>query len=296
MNEALAGRPAGMAVTTHLCRGNFRSSWVASGSYDFVAEALFNEPRGRWLLPGVGRRALGRLRAAALPAEGKGRGARARDDEARRARAEGRAERRIDEAATFVDQLCLSPQCAALLDGRGQRAHRRAAGGQAPPRGRSGRRSLGRLRTVRDATFDVFRRRGLTTMFAEPRVDGGPVPRRPPDDIRFVLGLHETAVVGLARGSRSAVAGRLSSFCTRRPGSARESAPCDRPRNRAPLVVVVGQQDRRHLAYEPFLAGKLAGLGGEYPVSVDQPARHRTSRPRSSVRFMLPRRDAVPRS
>ena len=43
MNEALVGRPAGMAVTTHLCRGNFRSSWVASGSYDFVAEALFNE-------------------------------------------------------------------------------------------------------------------------------------------------------------------------------------------------------------------------------------------------------------
>jgi len=32
-----------MAVTTHLCRGNFRSSWVASGGYDFVAEALFSE-------------------------------------------------------------------------------------------------------------------------------------------------------------------------------------------------------------------------------------------------------------
>ena len=32
-----------MAVTTHLCRGNFQSSWVASGGYDFVAEALFNE-------------------------------------------------------------------------------------------------------------------------------------------------------------------------------------------------------------------------------------------------------------
>ena len=43
--------------------------------------------------------------------------------------------------------------------------------------------------------------------------------------------------------------------------------------NRAPLVVVVGQQDRRHLAHEPFLAGKLAGLAGEYPVWVDQPVR-----------------------
>jgi 5-methyltetrahydropteroyltriglutamate--homocysteine methyltransferase len=43
INAAVAGRPAGLAVTTHLCRGNFRSSWVASGGYDFVAEALFSE-------------------------------------------------------------------------------------------------------------------------------------------------------------------------------------------------------------------------------------------------------------
>ena len=43
INEALAGRPEGMAVTTHMCRGNFRSSWAAEGGYDFVAEALFNE-------------------------------------------------------------------------------------------------------------------------------------------------------------------------------------------------------------------------------------------------------------
>jgi 5-methyltetrahydropteroyltriglutamate--homocysteine methyltransferase len=41
VNAALAGQPAGLAVTTHLCRGNFRSSWAASGGYDFVAEALF---------------------------------------------------------------------------------------------------------------------------------------------------------------------------------------------------------------------------------------------------------------
>ena len=41
INRALAGRPPGMAVTTHMCRGNFRSSWAAEGGYDFVAEALF---------------------------------------------------------------------------------------------------------------------------------------------------------------------------------------------------------------------------------------------------------------
>src|ERR1700757_2450828 len=43
VNDALAAKPAGMAVTTHMCRGNFRSSWAASGGYDFVAEALFGE-------------------------------------------------------------------------------------------------------------------------------------------------------------------------------------------------------------------------------------------------------------
>ena len=43
INAAIAGRPDGMAVTTHMCRGNFRSSWAAEGGYDFVAEALFSE-------------------------------------------------------------------------------------------------------------------------------------------------------------------------------------------------------------------------------------------------------------
>jgi len=43
VNAAIAGRPDGMAVTTHMCRGNFRSSWAAQGGYDFVAEALFSE-------------------------------------------------------------------------------------------------------------------------------------------------------------------------------------------------------------------------------------------------------------
>jgi 5-methyltetrahydropteroyltriglutamate--homocysteine methyltransferase len=43
INESLEGRPDDLTVTTHLCRGNFRSSWSASGSYDFVAEAVFGE-------------------------------------------------------------------------------------------------------------------------------------------------------------------------------------------------------------------------------------------------------------
>ena len=113
INEALSARPAGMAVTTHMCRGNFRSSWAAEGGYDFVAEALFNElevdgffmewddersggfeplrfvPKGKLVVLGLVTTKRGELEAK---------------DELKR---------RIDEASRFVDvdQLCLSPQC-----------------------------------------------------------------------------------------------------------------------------------------------------------------------------------------
>jgi 5-methyltetrahydropteroyltriglutamate--homocysteine methyltransferase len=113
LNEALRDRPDGMTVTTHTCRGNFRSSWVASGGYDFVAEALFNEldvdgffmefddersggfeplrfvPKGKTVVLGLVTTKHGELETK---------------DEIKR---------RIEEAARFVDidQLCLSPQC-----------------------------------------------------------------------------------------------------------------------------------------------------------------------------------------
>jgi len=113
INAALVGRPPSMRVTTHMCRGNFRSSWAAEGSYDFVAEALFTElavdgfflefddarsggfeplrfvPKGKVVV-------LGLVTSKRPQLESK-------DD----------LRRRIDEAAKFVplDQLCLSPQC-----------------------------------------------------------------------------------------------------------------------------------------------------------------------------------------
>jgi 5-methyltetrahydropteroyltriglutamate--homocysteine methyltransferase len=43
INDAIADRPGDMTITTHLCRGNFRSSWSASGSYEYVAEAVFGD-------------------------------------------------------------------------------------------------------------------------------------------------------------------------------------------------------------------------------------------------------------
>jgi 5-methyltetrahydropteroyltriglutamate--homocysteine methyltransferase len=43
LNRTIEGRPDGMAISMHLCRGNFRSTWVASGGYEPVAEVLFNQ-------------------------------------------------------------------------------------------------------------------------------------------------------------------------------------------------------------------------------------------------------------
>jgi len=113
INAALVGRPAGLTVTTHMCRGNFRSSWVAEGGYDFVAEALFGQldvdgffleyddarsggfeplrfvPPGKFVVLG-----LVTTKRPALESK---------DD----------LKRRIDEASKYVplEQLCLSPQC-----------------------------------------------------------------------------------------------------------------------------------------------------------------------------------------
>ena len=113
INAAIADRPAGLRVTTHMCRGNFRSSWVAEGGYDFVAEQLFSElavdgfflefddvrsgtfeplrfvPAGKMVVLGLVTTKRGALESK---------------DELKR---------RIDDAARYVplDQLCLSPQC-----------------------------------------------------------------------------------------------------------------------------------------------------------------------------------------
>ena len=114
INEALADRPEGMSVTTHACRGNFRSSWAAEGSWDFVAEALLNEldvdgffmewddQRSgdfeplRFLPKGDKQVVLGLVTT-------------------KRGELESRDAllRRIEEASMYapLEQLCLSPQC-----------------------------------------------------------------------------------------------------------------------------------------------------------------------------------------
>jgi benzoylformate decarboxylase len=129
-------------------------------------------------------------------------------------------------------------------------------------------------RTVRDATLEFLRRRELTSIFSNPGSTEVPFLTGLPDDLRFVLGLHEGAVVSMAAGY--ALARRRPSFAlvhtTAGLGNAVNAISTARV-NRAPLVIAVGQQDRRHIQFEPFLAGKLRGLAGEYPVWFEEPAR-----------------------
>ncbi|MDA1117810.1 MAG: hypothetical protein O2979_07340 [Proteobacteria bacterium] len=112
ISAALQDRPAGMTVTLHTCRGNFKSAWVAEGGYDPVAEAMFSAnvdgffmefdsaragtfeplralPKGKKVVLGLVTTKVGEIEDAAM------------------------LKRRIAEAAKFVplEDLCLSPQC-----------------------------------------------------------------------------------------------------------------------------------------------------------------------------------------
>ena len=113
MNGALAGKPANMTVCTHLCRGNYRSSWVSSGGYDYVADALFNELRvDGYFLEYDDERSGGFEPLRFVP---KGKYVVLGLVTTKRAQLEKKddLERRIDAAARFVPlgQICLSPQC-----------------------------------------------------------------------------------------------------------------------------------------------------------------------------------------
>jgi 5-methyltetrahydropteroyltriglutamate--homocysteine methyltransferase len=113
LNEVLAEKPDGLTVTTHMCRGNFRSSWVAEGGYDFVAEALFGELKvDGFFLEYDDARSGGFEPLRFVPSDKlvvlglvtTKRGELESKDELKR---------RIEEASKYVaiEQLCLSPQC-----------------------------------------------------------------------------------------------------------------------------------------------------------------------------------------
>ena len=112
VSEALKDRPAGMAVTMHTCRGNFKSSWVASGGYEPVAEAMFSSAVDAFFMEFDSERAGGFEPLRYLP-KGKKIVLGLVTTKVGELESKEELKKRIDAAAKFVplEDLCLSPQC-----------------------------------------------------------------------------------------------------------------------------------------------------------------------------------------
>lgn len=114
INRALAGRPDDMTVTMHVCRGNYRSSWIAEGGYEPVAETLLGEIGvDGYFLEYDTERAGGFEPLRFLPAGDKKVVLGLVTTKTGALEDAGAIKRRIDEAARLVplERLCLSPQC-----------------------------------------------------------------------------------------------------------------------------------------------------------------------------------------
>jgi benzoylformate decarboxylase len=107
---------------------------------------------------------------------------------------------------------------------------------------------------VREATYDLLRQLGLTTIFGNPGSTEETFLRNYPDDFRFILGLHEASVVaaadGYAQATRSAV---VVSVHTAAGVSNAMGALMTAAQNRTPLILTAGQQTRDMLLLEPWL-------------------------------------------
>ena len=114
INAALEGKPADMTITTHVCRGNFRSTWIAEGGYEPVAETLLGKVNyDGYFLEYDTERAGGFEPLRFLPKGNKIVVLGLVTSKSGALEKKGDIKRRIDEAAKFapVEQFCLSPQC-----------------------------------------------------------------------------------------------------------------------------------------------------------------------------------------
>src|ERR1700733_14684261 len=134
---------------------------------------------------------------------------------------------------------------------------------------------LAEMGTVRDRTFEVMRRHGMTRIFGNPGSTEIPFLTDLPRDFDFVLALHEGSVVGIASGYALATGAPAFVNLHTAPGLGNAGNAIAGARDsRAPLVIVVGQQDRAQSAMSPFLTGRdLDRLAGTYPVWATTPAR-----------------------
>ena len=129
--------------------------------------------------------------------------------------------------------------------------------------------------TVREATVCLMRELGMTTLFGNPGSTELPLFRDFPDDFRYVLGLQEAIVVGMADGYAQAT--RNAAFVNLHSAAGVGNAMGNiftAYRNRTPLVITAGQQARSILPFEPFLfASDAAKLPEPYVKWAVEPAR-----------------------
>jgi len=114
INRALEAKPADMTVTMHVCRGNFRSTWISSGGYEPVAETLLSKLAiDGYFLEYDTERAGGFEPLRFLPKGGKTVVLGLITSKSGTLEQKDDVKRRIEEATRYValDQLCLSPQC-----------------------------------------------------------------------------------------------------------------------------------------------------------------------------------------
>jgi methionine synthase II (cobalamin-independent) len=113
INRAIGDRPDDLAITTHMCRGNNQSMWVAEGGYDFVAEALFNNLAVDGFFLEYDDERSGTFEPLRFVPEGKQVVLGLVTTKRPELEDKDMLKRRIEEASQYVDveQLCLSPQC-----------------------------------------------------------------------------------------------------------------------------------------------------------------------------------------
>ena len=113
INAAISDIPSDMAITMHLCRGNFQSTFVASGGYEPVAEILFNKINVNGYFMEYDSERAGGFEPLRFVPKGKTVVLGLVTSKSGKLESKDELKRRIDEAARFIplDQFCLSPQC-----------------------------------------------------------------------------------------------------------------------------------------------------------------------------------------
>src|ERR1700730_16962733 len=115
------------------------------------------------------------------------------------------------------------------------------------------------MTTVRDAAFELFRERGMTTIFGNPGSTELPMLGPLPDDFRYVLGLQEAVAVGMADGFAQASGSVAHVNLHTAPGLGNGiGAIFNAKANKAPLLITAGQEARSRIRRQPLLTKRDA--------------------------------------